>query len=116
MTTRCALASAVKTRGRDSASRRANFAPYLLHGVLWPAAAGRLASRPLTPSTEGEPLEVPGSPIEPEMPENPDLPTDEPVPSGIEEPPPSGPEIEPPPPDVVPVPQREPPVMPTPID
>lgn len=115
MTTRCALVTAVKTGGRDTASRRENFAPYLLHGAQL-SARQRLASWPLTPPTEGEPLEVPESPIESEMPENPDLPTNEPVPPGIEDPPPGGPEIEPPPPDVVPFPQRDPPVMPTPID
>ena len=65
----------------------------------------REASIPATPPPQGEPPAVPGSPIEPEMPDNPDLPSD-----------PAPPEVVDPPPDVVTIPVRDPPVMPTPID
>ena len=65
----------------------------------------REASIPATPPPQGEPPAVPGSPIAPEMPDNPDL-----LPT------PAPPEVVDPPPDVVTIPVRDPPVMPTPID
>lgn len=70
--------------------------------VLWQRT--RFAGIPASPPAEPDAPEEPESPIKPVTPDNPDLPPEH-----------KPPEIDDPSPDGVPVPVREPPVMPTPI-